>query len=160
VASSIIMFALDKTDKNILKLAQGDLPVCEEPFALWADELGISQEELIGRLKRMKEDGIIRDFKAILRHVEAGVSANAMVTWAVEESRVDEAGEMLAGFDAITHCYERPDFGRFNMFTMIHARTKEDLLKMIKEISEKTGLSDYQIHWSKREFKKTSMQYF
>jgi siroheme decarboxylase len=154
------MTTLDKVDKNILKLAQGDLPVCEEPFAVWAEEVGISQDEVISRLKRMKEAGIIRDFKAILRHVEAGVSANAMVTWAVEESMVEEAGEMLAGFDAITHCYERPDFGRFNMFTMIHARTKKDLLKMIEEISAKTGLNDYQIHWSKREFKKTSMQYF
>jgi siroheme decarboxylase len=160
MASSIIMLTLDRTDKKILKLAQGDLPVCEEPFVLWAEEVGILQDELIDRLKKMKDAGIIRDFKAILRHVEAGVSANAMVTWAVEESKVDEAGEMLAGFEAITHCYERPDFGRFNMFTMIHARTKEDLLKKIKEISEKTGLSDYQIHWSKREFKKTSMQYF
>ena len=154
------MITLDGVDKNILKLAQGDLPVCEEPFGVWADELGISQEELIGRLKRMKQDGIIRDFKAILRHVNAGVSANAMVTWAVEEARVAEAGEMLSGFDAITHCYERPDFGRYNIFTMIHARTKEDLLNMIKDVSVKTGLSDYQIFWSKHEFKKTSMHYF
>ena len=160
MASLLIMTTLDKTDKNILKLAQGDLPVCEEPFGVWADELGISQEELIGRLKRMKETGIIRDFKAILRHVIAGFSANAIVTWAVEEARVEEAGKMLAGFDTITHCYERPDFGRYNIFTMIHDRTKEDLLNMIKDISVKTGLSDYQIYWSKREFKKTSMVYF
>ena len=154
------MITLDKLDKNILKLAQGNLTVSEEPFAPWADEVGISQDELIGRLKRMKEAGVIRDFKAILRHVNAGVSANAMVTWAVEEARVAEAGEMLAGFDAITHCYERPDFGRYNIFTMIHARTKEDLLNMIKDVSVKTGLSDYQIFWSKHEFKKTSMHYF
>ncbi len=160
MASSLFMNALDKIDKDILRLAQGNLPICEEPFALWANELEIPQEELLVRLKRLKEAGIIRDFKAILRHQKAGISANALVTWAVEEARAGEAGIELAGFDVITHCYERPDFGRYNIFTMIHAKTKKDLLKMIKEISEKTGLTDYEIYWSKQEFKKSSMQYF
>jgi DNA-binding Lrp family transcriptional regulator len=160
MASFLIMITLEKIDKDILRLAQGNLPVSEEPFAVWADELGISQDELLDRLKRLKETGIIRDFKAILRHQKAGISANALVTWAVEEARAAEAGKELAGFDAITHCYERPDFGRYNIFTMIHAKTKKDLLDMITEISEKTGLLDYEIYWSKREFKKSSMHYF
>jgi siroheme decarboxylase len=160
MASSLIMNTLKKIDKDILGLAQGNLPISEQPFAIWAKELGISQDELLKRLKRLKETGIIRDFKAILIHQKAGISANAMVTWVVEEARVEEIGNKLAGFDAITHCYERPDFGGYNIFTMIHAKTKKDLLNMITEISEKTGLKDYKIYWSKREFKKSSMHYF
>ncbi|HEY9162095.1 MAG TPA: Lrp/AsnC family transcriptional regulator [Desulfomonilia bacterium] len=154
------MKELDKIDMDILRLAQGDLPVCKEPFALWAAELGISQEELINRLKMFKENGIIRDFKAILRHQKAGILANAIVTWAVKEERVEEAGKELSGYEAITHCYERPDFGAYNIFTMIHARTKKELQDLINMISEETGLRDYKIFWSKREFKKSSMQYF
>lgn len=160
MASSLIMKTLEKIDLDILKLAQGDLPISEEPFAAWADELGISQDELISRLKRFKETGIIRDFKAILRHQKAGILANAIVTWAVEEEKVEEAGEELSGYEAITHCYERPDFGAYNIFTMIHAKTKKDLLDLVGKISDKTGLRDYKIFWSKREFKKSSMQYF
>jgi siroheme decarboxylase len=160
MASSITMKTLEKIDLNILKLAQGDLPVCEEPFAVWAGELGISQDELISRLKRFKETGIIRDFKAILRHQKAGILANAIVTWAVEEERVEEAGKELSGYESITHCYERPDFRQYNIFTMIHAKTKKDLQDMVIRISEETGLRDYKIFWSKREFKKSSMQYF
>lgn len=154
------MTSLDKTDINILKLAQGNLPVGREPFAIWADKLGISQDELLERLKILKGKGIIRDFKAIPRHQKAGISANAMVAWAVEERAVERAGKELSGFDEITHCYERPAFGRYNIFTMMHARTPEDLMGMIKMISEKTGLTDYRIYWSKREFKKTSKEYF
>jgi siroheme decarboxylase len=160
MASSLIMKTLEKIDLDILKLAQGDLPISEEPFAAWASELGISQDELISRLKRFKETGLIRDFKAILRHQKAGILANAIVTWAVEEEKVEEAGKVLSGYEAITHCYERPDFGAYNIFTMIHAKTKKDLLDMVSKISEKTGLRDYKIFWSKREFKKSSMQYF
>jgi len=156
----MIMAILEKIDKDILRLAQGDLPVCEEPFAAWATELGISQDELISRLKRFKENGIIRDFKAILRHQKAGILANAIVTWAVEDKRVEEAGKELCGYEAITHCYERPDFGQYNIFTMIHAKTKKDLQDMVMRISEETGLRDYKVFWSKREFKKSSMQYF
>jgi len=151
---------LEETDKKILKLAQGDLPIIERPFTVWADELGISEAELIERLKSLNRKGIIRDFKAILRHGKAGIAANAMVTWAVEESTVENAGRKLAEFDAITHCYERPDFGKYNVFTMIHAKTRNALLETIKEIAQKTGLSDYKIYFSISELKKTSMQYF
>jgi DNA-binding Lrp family transcriptional regulator len=154
------MSALEKIDKDILRLAQGDLHICEEPFAEWAIELGISQEELISRLKRFKETGVIRDFKAILRHQKAGILANAIVTWAVEEERVEEAGKKLSGYKSITHCYERPDFGIYNIFTMVHAKTEKDLQDMVIRISEETGLRDYKIFWSKHEFKKSSMQYF
>lgn len=154
------MVELDNIDKAILRFAQGDLIICERPFALWAKEIGITEDEVIKRLKKLKTSGIIRDFKAILRHVEAGISANAMVTWAVEESRAEEAGKTLSEFAEITHCYERPDFGKYNIFTMVHARSRKELIETVKNISEKTGLIDYQILWSKREFKKTSMQYF
>jgi len=160
MSSSLNMAILEKIDKDILRLAQGDLHISEEPFAEWAIELGISQDELVSRLKRFKETGIIRDFKAILRHQKAGILANAIVTWAVEEEKVEEAGKELSGFEAITHCYERPDFGSYNIFTMIHAKTKKELLDLVSLISEKTGLRDYKIFWSKREFKKSSMQYF
>ncbi len=160
MASLHIMKTLNKIDMDILRLAQGDLPVCEEPFAVWAGEIGISQEELIGRLERFKETGIIRDFKAILRHQKAGILANAIVTWAVEEERVEETGKELSGYEAITHCYERPDFGAYSIFTMIHAKTKKELLDLVGKISDETGIRDYKIFWSKREFKKSSMQYF
>ncbi|MBN1634924.1 MAG: Lrp/AsnC family transcriptional regulator [Deltaproteobacteria bacterium] len=154
------MINLDETDKAILALAQGDLPLDSRPFDIWARELGMEVTELLDRLKRLKEMGIIRDFKAIILHQKAGIDANAMVAWAIPDEKVDELGELLARHENVTHCYERPDFGKYNVFSMIHNTDKDEVMKIIKELASKIGIDDYQVFWSERELKKTSMKYF
>jgi DNA-binding Lrp family transcriptional regulator len=134
--------------------------VCERPFDAWAGKIGISVEEVVSRLQALKERGVIREIKAVLRHTQAGFTANAMVAWSVPEALVDEIGYRIASFSAVSHCYERGGFGRFNIFSMIHARTKGEIMEMVNAISQATGINDYQIFRSIKELKKTSMRYF
>jgi len=154
------MINLDETDKAILALAQGDLPLDARPFDIWAHELDMEVTELLARLKRLKELGIIRDFKAIILHQRAGIESNAMVAWAIPDKKVDELGALLAQHENVTHCYERPDFGKYNVFSMIHNISNDEVMKIIKELAIKIGINDYQVFWSERELKKTSMKYF
>ena len=151
---------LDDIDKALLALAEGDLDVCERPFDAWAGKIGIPVEEVVFRLQALKERGVIREIKAVLRHTQAGFTANAMVAWSVPEALVDEVGERIASYPAVSHCYERGGFGRFNIFSMIHARTEGEVMDRVNDISQATGISDYQIFRSIKELKKTSMRYF
>ena len=151
---------LDETDKALLALAEGDLDVCERPFDAWALMLGISVDEVLARLQALKQCGVIRDFKAILRHTRAGFTANAMVLWAVPEALVVEIGPKIAASGAVSHCYERTGFGRFTVFSMIHGKDREDIHRAIRSISQAAGIEDVKIFWSVRELKKTSMRYF
>lgn len=154
------MQELDGLDRAILALVQGDLPDGAKPFDAWAQILDIEVSDLLKRIATLKEVGIIRDFKAILRHHQIGINANAMVVWAVPEHRVEEIGRRLAQYDAITHCYERTAFGAYTIFSMIHGKAEEELLGMIRAIAEELGIRDYQVYFSIRELKKSSMQYF
>lgn len=151
---------LDDLDKAILRLAQGDLPLEEAPFDCWAAELGIATDELLKRLEALKASGVIRDFKAILRHRQAGMQANAMVVWAVPEERIEEVGRKLAEGAAVTHCYERPAFGEFALFSMLHARHVSELEAVIEGIARRIGIDRFKVYASERELKKTSMRYF
>jgi siroheme decarboxylase len=151
---------LDDIDKAILALAEGDIEVCERPFDVWADTLDIPVVELISRLISLKERGVIREIKAILRHTQAGFAANAMAAWSVPKAQVEEVGQRIASFPAVSHCYERKGFGRFNIFSMIHARSDGEIMETVHAISEATGIHDYRIFRSIRELKKTSMRYF
>jgi DNA-binding Lrp family transcriptional regulator len=151
---------LDDIDKALLALAEGDLDVCERPFDAWAGKIGIPVEDVVSRLQALKERGVIREIKAVLRHTQAGFTANAMVAWSVPEALVDEVGERIATYPAVSHCYERGGFGRFNIFSMIHARTEGEVMDRVNDISQATGISDYQIFRSIKELKKTSMRYF
>jgi DNA-binding Lrp family transcriptional regulator len=151
---------LDDIDKALLALAEGDLDVCERPFDAWASKIGIPVEEFVSRLQALKQEGVIREIKAVLRHTQAGFTANAMVAWSVPEALADEIGHRIASSPAVSHCYERKGLGSFNIFSMIHARTDEEIMEMVNAISQATGINDYQIFRSIKELKKTSMRYF
>lgn len=151
---------LDETDKAILSLAQGDLPVSVRPYDEWAGQLGIPTDELLRRLKALKERGVIRDIKAILRHSRIGVSANAMVVWAVPQERIDHLGKIIASSKEVSHCYERVGFEPYTLFSMIHGRSKEAVEKLVQDLAAETGIKDYQVYWSLKEFKKSSMKFF
>jgi DNA-binding Lrp family transcriptional regulator len=153
---------LDSIDRKILVALQGDLDDSPEPYAGIASDVNISETEVIRRIKRMQEDGIIRRIGAMIRHIEAGIGFNGMIVWKVEPHRIEEAGRLMAGFAEVTHCYERPPFGEKGgtLFTMVHASSESGCLDIVRLISEKTEVKEYEILFSERELKKVSMTYF
>lgn len=154
------MRVLDRKDREILALAQGDLPVEERPFDVWAKQLGIEVDELLERMKKLRQEGIIREIKGILRHHKAGFCSGAMVIWAVPEERIEEIGEKIADSDSVSHCYERPGFGKYNIFSMVHGRSDSETSRVISKIASATGIDQYKVFWSMKELKKSSMKYF
>jgi siroheme decarboxylase len=153
---------LTERDKEFIRELQKDLAVIPEPFKELADNLGITTAELFAKAKEYEGIGIMRRFAAILRHRDAGFVANGMVVWHVPEDRIDDVGFKLAAFPQVSHCYRRPVYSdwRFNLFSMVHARSLDAAEKMAVEMSETIGVKDYQILFSSREFKKERVKYF
>ncbi len=153
---------LDTLDKLILKELQGDLDDSPEPYARIAANVNASEDDVIRRIRRMRDEGVIRRIGAMIRHIEAGITFNGMVVWKVDEDRVEDVGQRLADFPEVTHCYERPAFGRHHgtIFTMVHAESEEGCLEIVDRIARTVGVSQYEILFSKRELKKVSMTYF
>jgi DNA-binding Lrp family transcriptional regulator len=153
---------LEELDIAVIKSLQGDLPVVSEPFAPSAQELGISQEELLAHLESMQERRALRRVAAILYHRRAGYSANGMGVWRVPEDRVLEIGPLMASFRGISHCYERPTYEDwpYSVFTMAHGRSKEECDSILDSIEERTGISERATLYSSTEFKKIRLLYF
>ena len=153
---------IDELDKKIISLIQGDLPLDPRPFAVMAARIGITEDEFVDRVKAMKEGGIIRRFGATLYHQEAGYSSNAMVAWLVPDDRIEDVGKMMATYREVTHCYQRrpqKDW-KYNIYSMVHGDTRDECIRAAKHISRQTGIDEYAVLFSEKEFKKTSMQYF
>ncbi len=151
---------MDKIDRLLLKSTQDGIPIVPEPFLEISKEIGIPENEVITRLERLVKNGVIRRFGASIGHRSIGITANAMCTWNVPDERVEEVGVIMAGFPEVTHCYERPRFPgwKYNIFTMVHAYSREECEKIAREISNATGIKDYGILFSEREFKKTGVR--
>ena len=109
-----------------------------------------------------QERGLMRRYSAVLHHRRAGFSANSMAVWNVPPERSEEVGNTMAQSKWVTHCYERPTFPdwKYTHFTMIHATSKEKCEEVAAEISQETGISDYMLLYSHREYKKTRVRYF
>jgi DNA-binding Lrp family transcriptional regulator len=153
---------LDTIDKKILIALQGDLDDSPEPYLALAEDLGVPEAEVIERIQRMLDKGMIRRMGAMIRHIEAGIGYNGMIVWTVPPERVDDVGNRLASFPEVTHCYERPPFGSKGgtLFTMVHAPSEEGCLEVVRRMSAATGIDQYEILFSERELKKVSMTYF
>ena len=137
------MALIDDLDKRIIALIQGDLPLDPRPFAVMADQLGITEDEFMERVRSLKKKGVIRRFGATLYHQEAGFGANAMVAWLVPDEQVDEVGKVMADFREVTHCYQRRpqrDW-KYNLYTMVHGDNEDACHQIAQRISQKTGMT-------------------
>ncbi len=148
-------------DRTIVALLQGDLPLESRPFDMLAQQLHISEQEIVERIIKMRQKGMLRRWGAILRHQQAGYLANAMVAWKVEADQADAVGKMMAGFQEVSHCYLRkvPNSFAHNLFAMVHAHSDHELQQLVSQISQCTGLEDYIVIKSLKEYKKASMKY-
>ncbi len=153
---------ISETDKEYIRQLQKDIEIIKEPFKSITNNLGISLEELFNKVKEYEKIGVMRRFAAILRHRQAGFTANGMIVWNVPEDNIDRIGLKVASFPQVSHCYRRPIYPdwEFNLFSMIHARTIDAAEKIAKEISEIIKIDRYKILFSSREFKKERVKYF
>ncbi len=149
---------MDSLDLEILKAAQDGIKLTERPYLALGEELGISEEEVIKRLTGLQKEGIVRRFAATIGHRALGIVANAMIVWRVSAERVKAAGEIFAAAEEVTHCYERatsPDW-TYNLYTMVHSRSKDECLRIADRLSQASGERDYRVLFSEKEYKKTS----
>ena len=153
---------LTEIEKRIIASIQEDMEITERPYLAISEKLGITETELLDRLKDLSRRGVIRRFGATLRHQRAGFSANAMVAWMVDEDRIEEVGQKMATFDQVSHCYRRnptPDWP-YNLYTMVHAASEQACQETARKMSSATFVQDYTLLFSREELKKTSMVYF
>ena len=153
---------LTELEKRIIASIQKDMPVVERPYLKIAQDLGISETELLENLKALCERGVIRRFGATLRHQRAGFKANAMVAWKVDENRIEDVGQKMASFAQVSHCYRRnpTEAWPYNLYTMVHAKDEQACREIARQMSHVTSVKDYALLFSREELKKTSMVYF
>jgi DNA-binding Lrp family transcriptional regulator len=152
---------ISEKEMKIAQIIQGDLPLEKRPFRELGNLTGMSEKDILGHIGDMMDRGVIRKFGAVIRHQKAGYTENAMVVWAVPEDQREAAGNILASFPEITHCYERtPPFeGKYAIFTMVHFREGE-VDGVMRKLSEASGVRDFKVLTSEEEYKKSSMEYF
>jgi len=152
---------LSRADREIINGLQYDLPLSPDPFAPLANSLGMDVDEMLERSRSLLRRGIIRRYGASITHRNAGYKANAMTCWKAPADKVDKLGRALASSRHVSHCYERATnrLWHYNLFAMVHSRDKGASLQTIERLAAGTGLADYAVLFSVKEFIKTRIIY-
>ena len=152
---------LSDIERKVLAVLQEGFPRSESPYKDMAEKVGIETKQLLAVLENWKRKGKLRRIGTIVDHFKVGLSGGAMVVWHVEEERVEEVGEKLAGFQEVSHAYERNRVENwpYNVYTMIHGANFEEVEKTVARMSQTCGVSNYRILVTEKELKKVPPTY-
>lgn len=154
---------IDDLDRHIIKATQGGLPLVPQPYHEIADSLGISSQEVMKRLSRMLQAGIVRRIGAVPNHYALGWIANGMSVWDVEDETAATLGPQVGGLDFVSHCYRRPrhlPLWPYNLFAMVHGQSRDEVAEKVARIAELLGPAAraHEILYSTRILKKTGLR--
>lgn len=130
---------MDTLDKELLTLVQSNFPITPRPFKELALNLGTTEEDVLVRLERLKEKGIIRRIGAIFDSKKLGYFST-LCAIKVPESRVDEVAKIINSYPGVTHNYLRVH--DYNMWFTLIAPTAEEVEKILEEMRQRTGIKD------------------
>ena len=157
------MTPIDDTDRAIIKATQAGLPLTPQPYHDIAGQLGIDSKDLMARMQRMLEQGIIRRIGLVPNHYAIGYRANGMTVWNVPDESIQRVGQRIGELEFVSHCYHRPRHlpeWPYNLFAMVHGRTRDEVSDKVETIAALLGDADrgHEILYSSRILKKTGLR--
>ena len=162
------MLSLTEAERAVLRIVQKNIPDSLTPYAdiaraCTAEGHAVSEDDVIQLLRRLKEEGVIRRYGAMIRHTKTDWIHNAMVAWRVPPDDIERCGNLATTFTNVSHVYHRPSSDSawpYNLYTMVHGRTIEECTSTIEKLQETMQLDQYTVLQSVQELKKVSMTYF
>lgn len=155
--------SIDAVDRRIIVATQGGLPLDPQPYHRLAERLELPVVEVMARLQRLQDSGVIRRIGAVPNHYRLGYRGNGMSVWDVPDADIRELGRRIGGLDFVSHCYHRPrhlPHWPYNLFAMVHGRDRAEVMMKVARIAEQLGsaVRDYDVLFSSRILKKTGMR--
>ncbi|MGB5340000.1 MAG: Lrp/AsnC family transcriptional regulator [Gammaproteobacteria bacterium] len=154
---------VDAADRRIILATQAGLPLVEQPYDALAGQLDMDVEELLERIRALQESGVIRRIAAVPNHYMLGYRANGMTVWNVPDEVIGEYGRQVGALEFVSHCYHRPrhlPLWPYNLFAMVHGRTRREVEEKIALISKLLGDHNrgHEVLYSNRILKKTGLR--
>jgi siroheme decarboxylase len=151
---------LNEAEKLILSKLENGLEVISEPFGfLCSKELEI--EKVLQTIQGLIDKGVIRRIAAVVDHRKLGFAANVLFCIKVPRNRIVEAGEALARFGAVTHCYQRGTIEDwpYNLYAMIHGKSMGEVQRVINKFTEAERIDSFELLPTAAELKKEPVKH-
>ena len=155
---------LEQQDEELIAAIQSGLPLCARPYQEIGRQIGLDEKQVIARLQRMQQQGLIKRMGVIVHHRQLGYRANAKVVRDIPDDKVSALGSCMGQFEGISLFYQRPRHlpdWPYNLFCMIHGQDRDEVLANIDTLIERCSLEQIAHHalFSRRCFKQRGAKY-
>ena len=131
------MRELDSIDRAIVDTLQGGFPLCERPYAVAAERLGIGEDALLQRLEKLLADKVLTRFGPMVQ-IERMGGAFVLAALAVPEERYEAVAAQVNALPQVAHNYRREH--KLNMWFVLATETLEGIPAAIGQIEAATSL--------------------
>jgi DNA-binding Lrp family transcriptional regulator len=129
----------DDIDRAILNRIQSDFPIAKSPFLSIAQNLGLSEEKVINRIKRLKKKGIIRRIGGNFAPEKLGY-VSTLCAAKVPRDKIGGFSEAVNRYPGVTHNYLRDN--PYNIWFTFIAQSMSEINENLEKISQETGVTD------------------
>ncbi|OHC78173.1 MAG: protein nirH [Rhodospirillales bacterium RIFCSPLOWO2_12_FULL_58_28] len=155
---------IDDIDRRIVLATQQGLPLCARPYDAVAEQLSLPPQEVIRRMKRMLDQGLIRRIGVVPNHYTLGYRGNGMAVWDVPDECVLDFGRLIGDLEYVSHCYLRPRHPPewpYNLFAMVHGHDRDEVMERVGKINYILGddVRAHEVLFSTRILKKTGLRF-
>jgi siroheme decarboxylase len=128
---------MDERDRKLLNEIQGSFPIEPHPYRVIGKKMGMDEEEVIARVKNLREAGIIRRIGASINSRRIGY-VSTLLAARVPQEKLDSFVETVNSCTGVTHNYERNH--EYNVWFTLIAPSEVEKLKIIRQLVERTGV--------------------
>lgn len=154
---------LSPLQRQLMHITQHGLPLTEHPYQTLAEQLEVTEAEVLSALQQMQDSGVIRRIALVPNHYAIGYRFNGMSVWQIKPDQLQQAGQRLAASGWVSHCYQRPTHGTewpYNLFAMVHGTSRAQVDELLQQIKTLLGDScvSHDVLFSSAILKKTGLR--
>ena len=130
---------IDDIDRTILNRIQSDFPITSRPYRTIAEDLSLSEGEVLKRVSRLKAAGIIRRIGGNFTPEKLGF-VSTLCAAKVPEDKISQFAEVVNRYPGVTHNYRREN--TFNIWFTFIAPSMDEINANLEQIAMETGVTD------------------
>ena len=130
---------IDDTDRAILNRIQSDFPLTPRPYQTIGQQLELSEKEVLKRVRRMKDAGIIRRMGGNFTPHALGF-VSTLCAARVPPDQISQFAAAVNRYPGVTHNYRRDN--SFNVWFTFIAPSMDEIEANLKQIAADTGVTD------------------
>lgn len=146
---------MDDIDRAIINTLQGGLPICERPYEVAAQGIGLTEETLLQRLNALLSDGVLTRVGPLYQIEKMG-GAFTLAALHAPPDAFDAIAQTVNAMPEVAHNYARDH--HLNMWFVLATESPQQIAQVIDTIERETGCEVFNFPKSREFFVELKLQ--